>query len=217
MGVGVTLLYALWPLLQIRYVPPALILRREVEPRLRGRRPWAAALPLAAGLAALALWQAGSWKIGALFAGGFAGGADPPGPRRPPRHRAGARACAGARPPGGRARRQSPPPRQPRGSGARLARPGGDAGRLHRRARPEPARASSGPRPRQRARVLLHRHPDGPGRALRAARARRAARPARGADRRWCARASPRSTARRSRRTRARDGRTRGTSRASTC
>lgn len=74
MGVGVTLLYALWPLLQIRRVPPALILRSEVEPRLHGRRPWKAAVPIAAGLAALALWQAGSWKIGALFAGGLAGG-----------------------------------------------------------------------------------------------------------------------------------------------
>ena len=72
MGVGVTLLYALWPLLQIRHVPPALILRMEVEPRLHGRRPWAIALPIAGGLAALALWQAGSWKIGALFAGGLA-------------------------------------------------------------------------------------------------------------------------------------------------
>ena len=41
MGVGVTLLYALWPLLQIRRVPPALILRQDVEPRLPGRRPWA--------------------------------------------------------------------------------------------------------------------------------------------------------------------------------
>jgi len=73
MGVAVTLLYALWPLLQIRRVPPALILRSEVEPRLHGRRPWKAAIPIAAGLAALALWQAGSWKIGALFAGGLAG------------------------------------------------------------------------------------------------------------------------------------------------
>jgi putative ABC transport system permease protein len=73
MGVAVTLLYALWPLLQIRRVPPALILRSEVAPRLHGRRPWKAAVPIAAGLAALALWQAGSWKIGALFAGGLAG------------------------------------------------------------------------------------------------------------------------------------------------
>jgi putative ABC transport system permease protein len=72
MGVGVTLLYALWPLLRIRRVPPALILRREAEPRRPGRRPWLAAMPIAGGLAALALWQAGSWKIGGLFAGGLA-------------------------------------------------------------------------------------------------------------------------------------------------
>jgi putative ABC transport system permease protein len=72
MGIGVTLLYALWPLLQIRHVRPNLILRADIEPRLRGRRPWATALPIAGGLAALALWQAGSWKIGALFAGGLA-------------------------------------------------------------------------------------------------------------------------------------------------
>jgi len=73
MGLGVTLLYALWPLLQIRDVSPASILRREIEPRPPGRRPWLATLPIAGGLAALALWQAGSWKIGALFAGGLAG------------------------------------------------------------------------------------------------------------------------------------------------
>jgi putative ABC transport system permease protein len=72
MGVGVTLLYALWPLLRIRLVPPALILRREAEPRRPGRRPWLAMVPIALGLAALAFWQAGSWKIGALFAGGLA-------------------------------------------------------------------------------------------------------------------------------------------------
>jgi putative ABC transport system permease protein len=72
MGVGVTLLYALWPLLRIRHVPPALILRREAESRRPGRRPWLAMVPIALGLAALALWQAGSWKIGALFAGGLA-------------------------------------------------------------------------------------------------------------------------------------------------
>jgi putative ABC transport system permease protein len=73
LGVGVTLLFALWPLLEIRRVPPALILRRDVEPELRGRRPWLALLPIALGLAALALWQAGSWKIGGLFIGGLGG------------------------------------------------------------------------------------------------------------------------------------------------
>ena len=73
MGVGVTLLFALWPLLEIRRVPPALILRRQVDASLPGRRPWLALGPIAAGLAALALWQAGSWKVGGLFIGGLAG------------------------------------------------------------------------------------------------------------------------------------------------
>ena len=73
MGTGLTLLFALWPLLDIRRVPPALILRRDVEARLPGRRPWLAGLPIVAGLAALAFWQAGSFKVGGLFVGGLAG------------------------------------------------------------------------------------------------------------------------------------------------
>ncbi len=73
MGTGLTLLFALWPLLDIRRVPPALILRRDVEARLPGRRPWLAGIPIAAGLAALAFWQAGSFKVGGLFVGGLAG------------------------------------------------------------------------------------------------------------------------------------------------
>jgi putative ABC transport system permease protein len=74
MGIGVTLLCALWPLLEIRDVPPALILRREVEPRRPGRRPWAMGMVIAGGLAALILWQAGSLTVGGLFMGGIAGG-----------------------------------------------------------------------------------------------------------------------------------------------
>ena len=70
-GVGVTLLFSIWPLLEISRVSPALILRSQVAPRLGGRRPWAAALLIAGGLAALAIWQAGSWKIGGLFIGGL--------------------------------------------------------------------------------------------------------------------------------------------------
>jgi len=73
MGTGLTLLFALWPLLDIRRVPPALILRRDVVARLPGRRPWLAGIPIAAGLAALAFWQAGSFKVGGLFVGGLAG------------------------------------------------------------------------------------------------------------------------------------------------
>jgi len=71
-GVGVTLLFSLWSLLEIRRVPPALILRSHVEPTLSGSRPWPAALVIVGGLAALALWQAGSWKVGGLFIGGLA-------------------------------------------------------------------------------------------------------------------------------------------------
>ena len=216
MGVGVTLLYALWPLLQIRYVPPALILRREVEPRLRGRRPWAAALPLAAGLAALALWQAGSWKIGALFAGGLAAALI--------LLALGARlVIALAR----RVRWRSPAWRQ---GAANLHRPGSHAGPvlvslglavmlvvsialLDRSLRAQLVDRAA----RQRPRVLLHRHPDRSGRALRAARGGQRRDRARGAD---AGRAlAPRRGQRRarSRRTSARDARTRGTSRASTC
>jgi putative ABC transport system permease protein len=68
LGSLTALLCALWPLLEVRAVPPSLILRRDVE-TARGRRPWLAALPIAAGLAALALWQAGSWTLGAIFVG----------------------------------------------------------------------------------------------------------------------------------------------------
>jgi putative ABC transport system permease protein len=70
MGMLTALLCALWPLLAIRAVPPSLILRRDVEAAAwRAPRPWAAAVPIAAGLAALAFWQAGSFKLGAIFVG----------------------------------------------------------------------------------------------------------------------------------------------------
>jgi putative ABC transport system permease protein len=70
MGVLTTLLVALWPLLEIRHVPPALILRRDVDaaPARASRARWAL-VPIAAGLAALAVWQAGSLKLGGLFVG----------------------------------------------------------------------------------------------------------------------------------------------------
>ncbi len=72
MGMLTALLCALWPLLSIRSVRPSLLLRAEVEPAA-GRRPWLSALPVAAGLAALVLWQAGSWTLAGIFAGASAG------------------------------------------------------------------------------------------------------------------------------------------------
>jgi putative ABC transport system permease protein len=70
MGVLVTLLCGFWPLARLSAVKPSLILRATVEPRLpRARRPWLAAAPIGAGLAALALWQAGSFRVAGIFLG----------------------------------------------------------------------------------------------------------------------------------------------------
>ena len=70
MGTLTALLCALWPLLTVRAVPPALVLRSEVEAGAwRAGRPWRAALPIVAGLAALVFWQAGGAKLGAIFVG----------------------------------------------------------------------------------------------------------------------------------------------------
>jgi putative ABC transport system permease protein len=74
-GCLATLLFALWPLLSARAVPPAILLRHPVDAgSVRPRRPWATAATVAGGLALLALWQAGPLRIGAVFLGA-AGGA----------------------------------------------------------------------------------------------------------------------------------------------
>ena len=69
MGGAITLLCALWPLLRIREVRPAEGLRQEVAPPSQRRAPWLAAFPIAGGLAALAIWQAGAFKVGGIFVG----------------------------------------------------------------------------------------------------------------------------------------------------
>jgi putative ABC transport system permease protein len=70
LGVLTALLCALWPLLAVRAVPPSLIFRRDVAASgWRPRRPWAAALPILAGASALAVWQVGSLRLGAIFLG----------------------------------------------------------------------------------------------------------------------------------------------------
>lgn len=66
MGVLTTGLCVLWPLLSLRAIGPSAIFRQDVEPQRR-RRPWLAVVPIAVGLAALALWQAGSLKVGGIF------------------------------------------------------------------------------------------------------------------------------------------------------
>lgn len=87
LGLLTTLLFAIWPLLAVREIRPALVFRRQVSSGLglpaaeeaRGRRPWRGmaglddlpragiAAALAVSLAGLAIWQAGSWTVGLLF------------------------------------------------------------------------------------------------------------------------------------------------------
>jgi putative ABC transport system permease protein len=80
MGMLTALLFALWPLLAIRRVPPARLFRREVsdeESMTTGggwipswdRWQWIAALCIVAALAGLLLWQIGSLRIGVVFIG----------------------------------------------------------------------------------------------------------------------------------------------------
>ncbi len=74
-GVGVSLLFAAIPLLGIRRIPPLAALRRPYESdgkrRFDGWR-LAAALLLVGATVALASWQAGSWRQGAIFSSGIA-------------------------------------------------------------------------------------------------------------------------------------------------
>ncbi len=91
LGILTTLLFTLWPLLGVRQIRPALIFRREVssgpmhasapsawwssrEQALRNsdRVRVLTALGIAVGLAALSIWQAGSWRVGLLFLGALA-------------------------------------------------------------------------------------------------------------------------------------------------
>ncbi len=75
-GVITALLFCLLPLLAIRGVAPAQILRRELAavPPVADRRARVFALVvLGGGLAALAAWLAGSWLLGGIFVVGVAG------------------------------------------------------------------------------------------------------------------------------------------------
>ncbi len=81
LGLFSTLLFALWPLLGIRDVKPAAIIRRELSvtatksgPRGPNSVDWVkiwTSVAIGAGLALLSVWQAGSWQIGMLFIGAF--------------------------------------------------------------------------------------------------------------------------------------------------
>jgi putative ABC transport system permease protein len=71
-GVLVSLLFSLVPLLEVRHVKPSLLLRDEVRPRSIDPLQIAAAVLVTTGLVALTVWQAGSMRIGLIVSGGFA-------------------------------------------------------------------------------------------------------------------------------------------------
>jgi len=87
LGLLATVLFAVWPLLSIREIKPAVILRQDIETTageersvgivgvigrlMRERLKVFAAVVLGAGLGGLAIWQAGSWRIGLVFIGGL--------------------------------------------------------------------------------------------------------------------------------------------------
>jgi putative ABC transport system permease protein len=74
LGIGllVSLLFSLVPLLDVRHVKPSLLLRDEPHPHRVDVTQIAVTVFAVAGLVALTIWQAGSLRIGSMVAGGFA-------------------------------------------------------------------------------------------------------------------------------------------------
>jgi putative ABC transport system permease protein len=78
LGLSTTLLFSIWPLLAVGRVQPASIFRGLVEdagpqPGTADRPRLIAGLLIVTGLAGLAVWQAGTWKIGLVFMGALIG------------------------------------------------------------------------------------------------------------------------------------------------
>ncbi|MGE0815168.1 MAG: ABC transporter permease [Vicinamibacterales bacterium] len=70
-GLLVSLLFSLVPLLEVRHVKPSRLLREETTTSARDWVWWAATLAVGGSLVGLTMWQAGSVRIGGIVAGGF--------------------------------------------------------------------------------------------------------------------------------------------------
>jgi len=71
-GLLVSVLFSLVPLLDVRHVKPSLLLRHDIPPlaRIDGVK-WGVTGAVAALLVAVAAWQAGSLRVGLMLSGGF--------------------------------------------------------------------------------------------------------------------------------------------------
>jgi putative ABC transport system permease protein len=71
-GLLVSILFSLVPLLEVRHVKPSLLLRQDVPPPARfDWLKWTTTAAVAAALVGVASWQAGSVEVGLLLSGGF--------------------------------------------------------------------------------------------------------------------------------------------------
>jgi putative ABC transport system permease protein len=71
-GLLVSLLFSLVPLLEVRLVKPSLLLRQDVPPPQQfDWVKWTTVAAVAAALVAVAAWQAGSLRVGLVLCGGF--------------------------------------------------------------------------------------------------------------------------------------------------
>ena len=71
-GSLVSLLFSIVPLLQVRFVKPSLLLRDETPPRVRDWTRMAALVGVSLALVGVAVWQAGSLRVGVIVCVGFA-------------------------------------------------------------------------------------------------------------------------------------------------
>ena len=74
LGLAISALFSVLPLLKIRKIKPRLLLRDTAGEQIRrfDSLTWFVGLLALGGLLMLAIWQAGSWKVGLYFLGGLA-------------------------------------------------------------------------------------------------------------------------------------------------
>src|SRR5207237_6537899 len=71
-GLLVSVLFSVVPLLDVRHVKPSLLLRHDIPPLARvDWLKWGVTALVSSTLVAVAAWQAGSLRVGLMLSGGF--------------------------------------------------------------------------------------------------------------------------------------------------